>query len=202
MATARPCGRAALWKVRRTMRKRELVLGLAMLAIGVSGALVYVKYGKREPHGPEWCKKHQIAEKDCPWCDRSLIGKKGQCKTHGVPEALCFRCNKALEAGFKAERDWCGGHGVPESQCKICNPGGTATPGRCGRHGLAEKNCPWCNKDLVAKGGRCQEHSVPEALCVACKPALKAGFETEGDWCERHRTARSQCVACKKKGNE
>jgi len=66
---------------------------------------------------------HQLAEADCPWCDKSLIERMGQCGGHGVPEALCSRCNAALIPGFKAEGDWCAGHGLPESQCKRCQSG-------------------------------------------------------------------------------
>ena len=46
----------------------------------------------------------------------------GMCLEHGVPEALCTRCNPALAAVFKAKGDWCQEHGFPESFCPICNP--------------------------------------------------------------------------------
>lgn len=44
------------------------------------------------------------------------------CVEHAVPESQCTRCNKALEAAFKATGDWCAEHGLPESQCLKCNP--------------------------------------------------------------------------------
>ena len=59
----------------------------------------------------------------------SLIGESASpvaaedwCFEHGVPEAVCTRCNPALIDEFKKSRDWCGGHGLPESQCVLCNP--------------------------------------------------------------------------------
>lgn len=44
------------------------------------------------------------------------------CAEHGVPEAMCTKCNPELIAGFKAKGDWCDEHGFPESVCPICNP--------------------------------------------------------------------------------
>lgn len=44
------------------------------------------------------------------------------CAEHGVPEAVCTRCNAALIDEFKERGDWCAGHGLPESQCALCNP--------------------------------------------------------------------------------
>lgn len=41
---------------------------------------------------------------------------------HHVPKEVCTRCNPALEAEFKAAKDWCPEHGVPESQCFACHP--------------------------------------------------------------------------------
>ena len=70
----------------------------------------------------DFCAEHQIAESQCPFCNKSLIEQKGMCREHGVPEALCYQCNPALIPAFKAVGDWCGGHNRPESQCRICNP--------------------------------------------------------------------------------
>ena len=39
------------------------------------------------------------------------------CGEHGVPEAMCTKCNPDLIAGFKEKGDWCGEHGFPESVC-------------------------------------------------------------------------------------
>lgn len=50
------------------------------------------------------------------------VAAQSMCQEHGVPEALCTRCNRALEASFKAAGDWCGKHKLPESQCTRCNP--------------------------------------------------------------------------------
>ena len=45
----------------------------------------------------------------------------GRCE-HGLPQALCTKCNPALAAVFKAKGDWCAEHQRPESQCALCNP--------------------------------------------------------------------------------
>lgn len=109
------------------MKKNILVASL-LVALGATGGFVYLRWtggsGTADPTATaDFCAKHQIAEKDCPWCDPSLVKAKGQCPEHRVPEALCAACNPALVAGFKAEGDWCGGHGVPESQCVPCGGG-------------------------------------------------------------------------------
>lgn len=44
------------------------------------------------------------------------------CAEHQVPESQCTRCNRSLEAAFRATGDWCPEHGLPESQCLRCNP--------------------------------------------------------------------------------
>ena len=108
--------------------KKNIVAAAVMVAVGAGGAFVYLRLGRPSGAGRtappvEFCAKHQIAEKDCPWCDPSLVKKKGQCPAHLVPEALCAKCNPALIPGFKAEHDWCAGHGVPESQCALCKAG-------------------------------------------------------------------------------
>ncbi|MCP4716039.1 MAG: efflux RND transporter periplasmic adaptor subunit [Deltaproteobacteria bacterium] len=66
--------------------------------------------------------RHELNVKTCPFCNPKLTAKMGICPDHGVPEALCSRCNPALIPGFKADSDWCAGHAVPESQCTQCNP--------------------------------------------------------------------------------
>lgn len=106
------------------MRKTFVLVALLHLL----GAGIYTAYRARSQLGDpstdssSICPQHQIALSDCPFCDKSLIQKKGQCGEHGVPEALCTRCNPTLIPAFKAENDWCGGHSLPESQCLICNP--------------------------------------------------------------------------------
>ena len=108
--------------------KKKIVIAVSLLVMGAGGSLTYLHMtravGNREnASSADFCVGHQIAEKDCPWCDASLLESRGQCPQHGVPEALCSKCNPALIAGFKAENDWCAGHNIPESQCEICNPG-------------------------------------------------------------------------------
>lgn len=44
------------------------------------------------------------------------------CAEHGVPEAICARCDTKLAADFQQKGDWCAEHGVPDSQCFICHP--------------------------------------------------------------------------------
>jgi len=44
------------------------------------------------------------------------------CREHGVPEAVCTKCNPSLIPVFKAKGDWCEEHGFPESFCPICHP--------------------------------------------------------------------------------
>ncbi len=108
--------------------KSKILAAVILAALAVGGTFAYVLVsritgrGEARPAG-EFCEKHQLAEKDCPWCDPSLVKKLGQCPGHGVPEAFCSRCNPALIPGFKAENDWCAGHGLPESQCALCDHG-------------------------------------------------------------------------------
>jgi len=107
---------------------KTVVIALLLLVLGAGGALLHVRASRSQPadvgHGQDaFCSEHSIPEKDCPWCDPSLIEKKGQCVEHNVAEALCSACNPSLIAGFKAENDWCAGHGIPESQCSLCKAG-------------------------------------------------------------------------------
>ena len=107
---------------------KKIIGAVLLVLVGAGGALVYLSTtgsddGNKTTPTADFCAEHQIAEKDCPWCDTSLIESQGTCREHGVPEALCAACNPALIAGFKAENDWCAGHGVPESQCKLCKAG-------------------------------------------------------------------------------
>jgi cobalt-zinc-cadmium efflux system membrane fusion protein len=59
---------------------------------------------------------------DRPAAPKEAAAAEGMCVEHGVPEALCTKCNPALGQVFKAKGDWCGEHGFPESYCPICNP--------------------------------------------------------------------------------
>ncbi len=203
---------------------KKVLVGVVLLAVGAGAGLLYVSQNRASPQNlpPDsaeqnagadgaFCAHHQLAEADCPWCDTSLIEKKGQCGGHGVPEALCSRCNAALIPGFKAENDWCAGHDVPESQCTRCK-GGDLPPGElppdsaeqnagadgafCAHHQLAEADCPWCDTSLLEKLGQCGGHGVPEALCSRCNATLIPGFKAENDWCAGHDVPESQCVIC------
>lgn len=50
------------------------------------------------------------------------VAENKWCAEHGVPEAVCTRCNKSLIAGFKQKGDWCDKHDLPKSQCIECDP--------------------------------------------------------------------------------
>jgi hypothetical protein len=105
--------------------KKNILIAITLMIAGAASALLYLNPDRSDEStitDPQsaFCARHQIAEKDCPWCDLSLVDKLGICPGHGVPEALCSRCNTALIPGFKAEGDWCVGHTVPESQCAVC----------------------------------------------------------------------------------
>ena len=107
--------------------KNNIAIAIVMVLLGTGGGFLYL-HTNRAPEVedaalPGQCAKHQIAEAQCPWCNKALVQEMGPCPEHGVPEALCSRCNAALIAGFKAEADWCAGHQVPESQCVPCGQG-------------------------------------------------------------------------------
>jgi len=117
--------------------KKNIVIAVLLMVIGAGGAVIYLRITRTSSDAEkgctsDFCAGHQIAEKDCPWCDPSMVERKGMCSEHGVPEALCSRCNPALIVGFKAENDWCTGHAVPESQCDLCK-GGDLPPGEISR---------------------------------------------------------------------
>ena len=44
------------------------------------------------------------------------------CGEHGVPEAMCTKCDPSRIPVFKAKGDWCGEHGFPMSVCPIHHP--------------------------------------------------------------------------------
>ena len=108
--------------------KQNLLFGVFLLFVGAGAGYWYINTNHEpsndpslvDDHQSEMCPAHHLVEKDCPWCDRSLISTRGMCQEHGVPEALCSRCNSYLIPGFKAENDWCEEHSLPESQCEIC----------------------------------------------------------------------------------
>ncbi len=146
-----------------------------------------------------FCITHQIAEQDCPWCDPGIIKTRGECREHGVPEALCVQCNSSLIAGFKTENDWCGGHSVPESQCTLCGgqcgPSTSDTPPSCA-HGIPGDTCPFCDQSLIESMGFCSGHGVAEVLCTQCNPGVIPAFKAVDDWCAGHDIPESQCFLC------
>ena len=102
---------------------------------------------------------------------------------HGLPPAVCPKCNPALAAVYRANGDWCAEHGFPESFCPVCNPdapvpeveaGGAPAGDWCGGHGLPESMCTKCHPDLIerfrAAGDWCAEHGYPESACPVCNP--------------------------------
>ncbi|MBE7558825.1 efflux RND transporter periplasmic adaptor subunit [bacterium] len=106
---------------------RQVLIVILFVGVAAASGFFFSNRGKAiDPHAGhdhgDFCTTHQIAEADCPFCNRKLIEERGLCREHGVPEALCTRCNPALIPAFKAENDWCAGHNLPESQCTLCNP--------------------------------------------------------------------------------
>lgn len=135
------------------------------------------------------------------------------CGEHGLPEALCTKCNPALAAVFKARGDWCAAHDVPESLCPVCSPnpprpaaiGGTAAAPAaqsdwCAGHGLPESKCTKCNPELVATfqaaGDWCAEHGFPESACPICHPQAPPAAAASADWCLEHALPESKCTKC------
>ena len=62
-------------------------------------------------------------EESAPESVQAVAQAEDMCAEHGVPEALCTKCNPALIPVFEARGDWCAEHGFPESICPTCNPG-------------------------------------------------------------------------------
>jgi cobalt-zinc-cadmium efflux system membrane fusion protein len=104
----------------------------------------------------------------------------GMCE-HGLPEALCTKCQPALAAVFQAKGDWCDEHGFPESFCPICNP---------------NAKFPDVGPPASAPADWCAGHGLPESKCTKCHPALVAEFQAAGDWCEEHGFPESVCPIC------
>lgn len=138
----------------------------------------------------------------------STPAAQGMCGEHGVPEALCTKCNPGLAQVFKAKGDWCEEHGFPESYCPVCDPNVTfpnvgpapVAQDWCGGHGLPESKCTKCNPSLVSKykaaGDWCEEHGYPESACPVCNPQSPPAGSVTADWCVEHRIAESKCTKC------
>jgi cobalt-zinc-cadmium efflux system membrane fusion protein len=109
------------------VKKKDLLAalgGLVLLAVGFGGVVVAERQGwlgEGAKPALEAC-PHTLTPETCPFCTPARVEQLGPCREHGVPEALCSRCNASLIPAFKAKNDWCGGHSVPESQCVICDP--------------------------------------------------------------------------------
>jgi membrane fusion protein, heavy metal efflux system len=107
-------------------------IALAVVVLGGAGVYWWTFGGRHQEAGASsnGACKHGFLKADCPFCTPSLVEQRGQCKEHGVPEALCWRCNKKLVAAFKAEGDWCEKHNAPESLCPVCNDLGKTPEGK------------------------------------------------------------------------
>lgn len=105
---------------------------------------------------------------------------------HGLPEALCPRCDPSLEAAYRHRGDWCGEHGLPESMCPLCDH-------EQGEHEHEEHGDDGREADA---GDWCVEHGVPESHCTVCHPELIAGLQEAGDWCDEHGFPESVCPVC------
>lgn len=92
------------------MLRRTFVLAIAGCLI----SSVLVGCGSKTPEAPKAIADNPETKSD----DHSGFW----CNEHGVPEAICARCNSKLIADFKAKGDWCKEHNRPDSQCFICHP--------------------------------------------------------------------------------
>lgn len=104
------------------MRKLAIIVAIVLIGGGAS-AYWYTGTNHAQVAGlldDKTCKHHLIKDK-CPFCTPALVQKMGQCKEHGVPEALCWKCNPELVQAFKLEKDWCNEHHSPESLCPVCH---------------------------------------------------------------------------------
>jgi cobalt-zinc-cadmium efflux system membrane fusion protein len=177
------------------MRCRFILLALISTLLGV---------GCEARHGP--------AEAQEPVARPATEGtavKVGMCSEHGVPEALCTKCNPALIPVFKSRGDWCEAHGFPESFCPTCSPnaklpdvGSTpeAAADWCGGHAVPESSCTKCNPALIKKfqaaGDWCPEHGFPESVCPVCNPQAPPSTASAADWCLEHGLPESKCTKC------
>lgn len=154
--------------------------------------------------------KSESREAAAAVANRSSAQTAGRCE-HGLPPALCTKCNPALAAVFQAKGDWCPEHGFPESFCPICNPDApipdvgavpAAVADWCGGHGLPESKCTKCNPELIAQfqaaGDWCEAHGFPESACPVCHPQAPPGGEGQpvADWCVEHGLPESKCTKC------
>jgi hypothetical protein len=79
-----------------------LLAGVAVIAVGCG------KEKEKVAHAQDGPKAHEHSGWWCP--------------EHGVPEAICGRCNEEVAAELQKKGDWCKEHDRPESQCFTCHP--------------------------------------------------------------------------------
>jgi cobalt-zinc-cadmium efflux system membrane fusion protein len=115
------------------------------------------------------------------------------CKRHNIPENLCFFCDSSLR---DPERLWCNGHERYEDRCFICRPESRDEDRLwCEAHKLYEDECFICRPELQdeltavegedagpdisspaqgisSKELQCLEHGVLERECGICHPEL------------------------------
>ncbi len=103
------------------MRKFAIMIAIVLVGGGAS-AYWYTRTGPVQSAGSskDHICKHLLPGDKCPFCTPSLFQKMGECIEHGVPEALCWKCNRKLVQAFEIEKDWCREHNYPESMCPIC----------------------------------------------------------------------------------
>ena len=64
---------------------KNIAIAVLLVVAGAVGAFMYLRTTRSFEETPaaaqttEFCVRHQIAEEDCPWCDTSLVKRKGQC---------------------------------------------------------------------------------------------------------------------------
>ncbi|MEW6250987.1 MAG: efflux RND transporter periplasmic adaptor subunit [Planctomycetota bacterium] len=167
--------------------------------------------GSPDTAAPDLPATHR-ADQKTPSDEEARTADEGAwCPEHGVPEAVCTRCNPGLIAKFKAAGDWCAEHGLPESQCAKCHPEvtkkwaarrrqaqqrgdtvGTATqtaalPAETARLAtrsvLAIENDPFCPVDQTPV--RLRDASIAARAGIAAEPATRrrmaASIEAPGE---------------------
>ena len=101
-----------------------------------------------------------------PMDPKLLAGRRCE---HGVPEALCTKCNPKLEPVFRAKGDWCGEHGFPESICPTCNPPDAGSAGEASAKAASS----------IAPGTvvRFKSPKLESAAGIETEPAARASFD-------------------------
>ena len=114
-------------------------------------------------------------EKESPPPSEDVVSQKpqldaeGRCE-HGLPPALCTKCNPSLVPVFQAKGDYCEKHGFAQSFCPICSPDAEIPD-----VGASDPPADWCGA-----------HGLPESKCNKCNPKLEEKFKEAGDWCAEH----------------